>query len=315
VVGPTAAAHEHDFVLGIDFGGTKIALATAALDGRLLEWDRLDTDAGNGAVQAVDRAVERGRQLVSQTTRNGGRCVAVSAVSPGIVYEDHVVLAPNVPGWEELRLPGLLRERFGLARVAVGTDVKAAAVAELRWGSLRGADPAILLILGTGLAAAIVVGGEVLHGANGAAGEIGYSLRGPADEVGVADGRAPLEEYAGGRAIGERASSLLGSTLTAADAFAYSDPRARSLVNETLAELGVAVANLAIALDPERIALAGGLMASGEVVMTAVSRRLSFAVPFPPELVSARFLYDGALRGAIALALDATGSPAPEGLA
>ena len=57
-------------------------------------------------------------------------------------------------------------------------------MAELRWGSLRGADPAILLILGTGLAAAIVVGGEVLHGANGAAGEIGYSLRGTASARG-----------------------------------------------------------------------------------------------------------------------------------
>ena len=44
-------AHEsgRDFVLGIDFGGTKIALATASLDGGLLESDRLDTDAGRGA--------------------------------------------------------------------------------------------------------------------------------------------------------------------------------------------------------------------------------------------------------------------------
>ena len=46
----TAVASGHDFVLGIDFGGTKIALATAALDGRVLESDRLDTEAGQGAV-------------------------------------------------------------------------------------------------------------------------------------------------------------------------------------------------------------------------------------------------------------------------
>ena len=38
--------------------------------------------------------------------------MAVSAVSPGIVYEDRVALAPNVPGWQELQLPALLRERF-----------------------------------------------------------------------------------------------------------------------------------------------------------------------------------------------------------
>ena len=142
-------------MLGIDFGGTKIALATATLDGRLVESDRLETEAGRGAVQAVERALARADELLSAAARNGGgRCRAVSAVSPGIVYEDRVALAPNVPGWQELKLPALLRERFEPAPAAVGTDVKAAAAAELRWGSLRGADPAILLILGTGLAAA-----------------------------------------------------------------------------------------------------------------------------------------------------------------
>jgi glucokinase len=311
-----AQRQTNDFVLGMDFGGTKIALGTAALDGRGLRSQRLDTDANNGAAQAIDRALDSARRLISDTADAvGGRCAAVGAVSPGIVGADGVALAPNVPGWEELALPSLLREGLDIERAEVGTDVKAAALAESRWGSLRGADPAVLVSLGTGIAAGIVIGGRVLAGANGAAGEIGYSLRGPGDELGAADGHAPLEEYAGGRAIGERGSRLLGGALTAADVFAYSDPRARSLVDEALAELGVHVANLAIALDPERIALAGGLMASGDVVMAALSRRLRFAVPFPPELVPARFLYDGALRGAIALALDAAGSPAPEAVA
>ena len=291
-------------MLGIDFGGTKIALATASLDGSLLESDRLDTDAGSGATQAVDRAVARAEELIEVTARAGaGRCVAVSAVSPGIVYEDRVALAPNVPGWQELELPALLRDRFDGARSAVGTDVKAAAVAELRWGSLRGADPAILLILGTGIAAAIVAGGSVIHGANGAAGEIGYSLRG-SETGGAADGRAPLEEFAGGRAIGERASELLGEPLTAADVFDHPDPRARELLDAALDALAVQVANLAIALDPARIAVGGGLMSRADAVLAAIERRLSAAAPFQPELVPAEFVHDGPLRGAIALALD-----------
>ena len=301
----TALDHERDFVLGIDFGGTKIALATAALDGSLMESDRLETEAGNGAVQAVDRALARAQELLSATARNGGGCcVAVSAVSPGIVYEDHVALAPNVPGWQELRLPALLRERFGLARAAVGTDVKAAAVAELRWGSLRGADPALLLILGTGIAAAVVVGGEVVHGANGAAGEIGYSLRGTCESTGAADGHAPLEEFAGGRAIGERASALLGAPMTAAEVFDNPDPRAGELVGAALDALAIQVANMAILLYPARIAVGGGLMSSPGAILDALERRLRVAAPFAPELVPAQFVHDGPLRGAIALALD-----------
>ena len=301
----TAVAPGHDFVLGIDFGGTKIALATAALGGRVLESDRLDTEAAQGAVQAVGRALARAEDLIAAAGRSGGgRCLAVSAVSPGIVYEDHVALAPNVPGWQELRLPGLLRERFDPVPTAVGTDVKAAAVAELRWGSLEGADPAVLLILGTGIAAAVVAGGEVLRGANGAAGEIGYSLRGVSESAGAADGRAPLEEFAGGRAIGERASELLGTPVTAAEVFEHPDPRAGELLQSALDALAVEVANMAILVDPARIAVGGGLMSRPEVILPALERRLRAAVPFPPELVPAQFVHDGPLRGAIALALD-----------
>jgi glucokinase len=301
----TAVAPGHDFVLGIDFGGTKIALATAALDGRILESDRLDTEARQGAVQAVGRALARAEDLIAAAERSGGgRCLAVSAVSPGIVYEDHVALAPNVPGWQELRLPTLLRERFDPVPTAVGTDVKAAAVAELRWGSLQGADPGVLLILGTGIAAAVVAGGEVLRGANGAAGEIGYSLRGSCESTGAADGRAPLEEFAGGRAIGERASELLGTSMTAAEVFEHPDLRAGELLASALDALAVEVANMAILVDPARIAVGGGLMSRPEVILPALERRLRAAVPFPPELVPAQFVHDGPLRGAIALALD-----------
>jgi predicted NBD/HSP70 family sugar kinase len=300
-----ARSADRDFVLGIDFGGTKIALATADLGGEPIESARLDTEAARGATQAVDRALARAQELVATAEQaHGGRCLAVGAVSPGIVYPDRVALAPNVPGWEELHLPRLIAEGLGRPPSEVATDVKAAALAELRWGSLRDADPAILVVLGTGLAAAIVVDGEVVRGANGAAGEIAYSVR-AANELAAANGRAPLEELAGGRAIGERASALLGGPLTAADVFAHPDPRARRLVDDALAELAIHVANMAIVVDPARIAVGGGLMSHDEVVLPALGERLRAAVPFPPELVPARFIHDGSLRGAIALALDA----------
>jgi glucokinase len=85
-------------------------------------------------------------------------------------------------------------------------------------------------------------------------------------------------------------------------------------VSEALAELAVHVANLAILIDPARLAVGGGLMGSGRRVLDALESRLREAVPFPPELVPARFGPDGALRGAVALALDAVQSSAHAGL-
>jgi len=299
------------FVLAIDFGGTKLDVATATLDGRLLVTERLDTEAGRGAEQAVARAIQRALALSeAAAATTGGRLLAAGAASPGIVLDDEILLAPNVPGWTELPLAARLREGLDLATVVCETDVKAATLAEARWGALRGADPGVFLSVGTGLAAGIVVGGQVLHGANGAAGEIGYALRGVGDDASAATGRASLEEHVGGRALGERASRLLGEELSAADvlARAETDLDARMLVDETLGELAVHVANLAVLLDPDRIAVGGGLMGASDLVLAALRRRVRQAAPFPPEVVPARFVHDAPLRGALALAIDAARS-------
>jgi predicted NBD/HSP70 family sugar kinase len=295
-----------DFVLGIDFGGTKIAIASADLEGNLLEQSRIETEASRGAMQAIERALALARSLMTSTAeKTGGRCIAAGAVSPGIVLLDRILLAPNVPGWEELALLDLVRDGLAIEQVAVGTDAKASAAAEVRWGNLQGADPAIFLSLGTGVAVALRVWGKVIRGAHGACGEIGYSLRGVPDELGFAQGHAPLEEAVGGRAIGERGSKLLGGNLSAAEVFNSSDVRARKLIDQALDELALHVANIAILIDPARIAVGGGLMGSGERILAALSSRLRSAVPFPPEVVKARFVHDSALRGAVSLALSA----------
>ncbi|MBB1159902.1 MULTISPECIES: ROK family protein [Amycolatopsis] len=289
-----------DLILGIDFGGTKVALGLSDRTGTLRATRRLDTDAEAGAEQVVTRALAAAEELVS-----GSPLAAIGVVSPGIVLPDRILLAPNVPGWEELRLAELVSAAFPEVPVAVGTDAKAAALAEWTWGTLKGADPAVFLSLGTGIAAAVLVGGRLLTGANGAAGEIGYNLRTPQDADGFASGAAPLEEAVGGRWLGTRATALLGRPVTAGELFALAreNTDAKELVASALDELSMHVANLAIAFDPSRIAVGGGLVRSADVLLPALRERLAAAVPFPPELVPARFDQDASLLGAVALAL------------
>src|SRR6266571_804016 len=94
-----------------------------------------------------------------------------------------------------------------------GTKIAAAvsARAEVRWGVLAGCDPAVYLNLGTGLAAAIVIGGQVVDGVNGAAGEIGYNLRSVTDVGRALDQRAHLEHMVSGQALAERAAGSEGA--------------------------------------------------------------------------------------------------------
>ncbi|WP_340682982.1 ROK family protein [Amycolatopsis coloradensis] len=295
-----------DLILGIDFGGTKVAIGLADRSGSLLVTRRLDTDAQAGAGQVVSRALAAARKLLADEGA-ADRLVAIGVVSPGIVLEDRVLLAPNVPGWEELRLRDLVAAEFEGVPIEVGTDAKAAALAEWRWGALADTDPAVFLSLGTGIAAAVLVGGRLVAGANGAAGEIGYNLLSPQDTDGFASGAAPLEEAVGGRGLGGRASALLGRPVTAGELFglARENAQAKELVGAALDELSMHVANLAIALDPQRIAVGGGLVRSADILLPALRERLTQAAPFPPELVSAKFDQDASLLGAIAIALDA----------
>ncbi|GAC1530771.1 MAG: ROK family protein [Chloroflexota bacterium] len=298
------ATSVHDFVLAIDFGGTKVAIAAADMSGEILGQTRLDTNASQGAQQLLERTIIAARALIELTMAElGGGCIAVGVVTPGVVHDDGILLSPNIPGWERVALRETLCTGLHIPKVIVANDAKAAALAEVLWGALKGADPAVYLSLGTGIAVAIVIGGRVVTGAHGASGEIGYSLRSVLDTLGAAQGRAPLEEAIGGRFMGERASLLLDEPLSAADLFAHPDPRARFLVDEMLAELATHVANLAILIDPARIAVGGGLMKSGDLILSALAFRLGYAVPFPPEIVPARFLNDASLYGAIALAL------------
>ena len=150
-----------------------------------------------------------------------------------------------------------------------------------------------------------MVGGEVLQGANGAAGEIGYSLRGRCETTGAAAGHAPLEEFAGGRAIGERASELLGTPVTRRRGLRASRIRARASCSTRRWTSSPSRWPTWRSCSTRRGSPSGGgLMSQAGRVLAALERRLSAAGPFPPELVPAAFVHDGPLRGAIALALD-----------
>src|SRR5256885_302228 len=192
-------ASASDFVVAIDFGGTKVAIATADTTGSILKQARLDTNASQGAQQILERTTATAHALIERTVAEvGGQCIAVGVTTPGVVHDDGVLLSPNIPGWEQVSLRETMRASLHIP-TAVGNDVKAAAMAEVLWGALKGADPAVYLSLGTGIAAAIVIGERVITGAHGASGEIGYNLRSVLDNSGAAHGRAPLEEAISGR--------------------------------------------------------------------------------------------------------------------
>jgi glucokinase len=291
-------------VLALDFGGSKIAAAVADLQGVRLGTATIAARGHEGAGTTFARSLHAARALLADAAPER-ELVAVGACTFGIPFEDRVELAPTIAGWGALPFGRLLRESFGVP-IRYATDVKAAAMAEVRWGALAGCDPAVYLNLGTGLAAAIVANGQVVTGRHGAAGEIAYNVRAPAD-VALALGQRPLlEDLVSGKALAYEASRLLGRPATAEDVLAATDEsQLAEIRNRFLDDLCFHVANLAIAIDPERIAVGGGMIRSWEALEAPLRRALERACPFPPELVLAKFPHDAPLIGAVALAVEA----------
>ncbi len=297
-------------VLALDIGGTKLAAAAIDADGSVTGRKEISTRPEDGAQRVFERALDLAAHVrEKQGAREHLKAMGVS--TKGLTTEDGVLIS-GMPGWSNLRIPLRLRDRFPDLDISIMNDVKAATLAEMTWGALRGVMHGVYMNLGTGIAAGIVVRGEILEGAHGAAGEVGYLLTGPEvlrrrqqAVVGGEDIPAPLEELVGGRAVPERARRELGSPLTMEQLTERGshDDKAAALLEDILSEVAVWVANLAVVVDPQRVVIGGGFLRSPSDLCARVRKVFEQTLVFPPEVEPAHFHADSALVGAGALAL------------
>jgi glucokinase len=295
-------------VLALDIGGTKLSAGIGSPDGEVRRQLSEPTQGSDGAPEVLRRAIELAGRCREAELTDGGRIAAVGVSTMGYTRPTHVDLAPNVPGWESLAIRDELAAAFPDDTIVIGNDVKLAARAEMAWGALRDVQEGIYLNLGTGIAAGIVSGGRLIDGAHGAAGEIGYTLhRGQTEPRMAAEGAAPLEEWFGGGGVARRlaATQLPG---TVAELVARTDdPQARAFLDELWTGIAVAAANLCIASDPSVLVVGGGYVRGESGLLDRVREIIGRAVPYPPEVVSARYGADASLRGAVAAAFEMTG--------
>jgi glucokinase len=316
--------------LGIDIGGTKISVCAVNESGQVLASYRIPTRSSDGAHVVLDRLTAAAQALIERVlVEHLAEVGAVGVVTPGIVEVDSVKLAPNNQGWEQVALATTIGGRLGLDAVEADNDAKAATAAEARWGALAGVSDGILLNLGTGISAGAIVGGQLLRGAHGAALEVAYQVPSSGPLRGFLQGHAPLEETFSGAGLEAAASALLGRPTGTDEVFAamtlarVSGPNDRPDGDSTwLAALGQdaldvaarAVANLAIAFDPQVVAVSGGMLGSAETIIARLGAALAQLVPFPPRLVLAHFAQQAPLAGACLLAYRAAGLPVPQHL-
>lgn len=310
--------------VGIDIGGTKIAVGLVDRAGKLLAVNKCPTpEPGTGTriFHLVEKLI---RELLDEEGVTVSSLRGIGAGVPGIVRPDHrgILTTPNV-GLSRYPLAALLERSFK-TKVVLGNDVNLGVLGEKWFGAGKGIDNIVGLFPGTGVGGAVIINGQLITGAQGAAGELGHMVLDLHSSRKSAGLYGTLEALASRRAIEreikEAVARKVPTVITKiqkgklgtiksqviAEALQRKDPLTMRVMNEICHVLGQACVSLRHILNPDMIILGGGVIeACGDYMLPRI-RNISEADPFFKGIDDCRiersFLGDDAIiSGAVVL--------------
>ncbi|MFE1290825.1 ROK family transcriptional regulator [Streptomyces sp. NPDC058751] len=331
--GPNARVYgivaDRAHLAALDVRTEGVSVVVSDLVGRVLAEASAPIGEGTGTGPAVERAVALVERAAGEAGTLGapppggraggwGGLHTVGIGAPGLIDPASGELrnSTGLPEWHR-RLVAALQERLPGARVLVENETNLAALAEQREGAARDRDTFVLLWLGHGTGAAVVLDGALRRGASGGTGEIGFlpvpgttSLPSATDCGGGFHslvGSAAITELAAGHGVSARAEGH--------------EPHAAALVRQALASpgsaaadgflgaladrLAIGAASVSAVLDPGCVVLGGEVgRAGGEALAARVGRRLARMSPLPTEVRASALGGGAVLRGALLTARD-----------
>ena len=296
-------------VLGVDMGGTKMYAALSEIGGNII--DEIDMGRhGTSGEENYDLLTKLIDALLASPRLRGRRVRGIGVGAPGItLHNDGIVKWAYALKWKDFPLKARLAERYSLP-ITVDNDVNLAALGELWFGAGQNTQDMILVAIGTGIGAGIIINGSLYRGSSEASGEVGHMI--PGREFlgkGYQDFGA-LESMASGTSIAERARCVLKSqrdpvelnNLLAEDVFEAARQGRKwawAIINEAADYLAVAIAGLAVSFDPELIVLGGGVTSFADMLVEPILRRINGTIPTPPKLVVSNLGLRATVMGAI----------------
>jgi glucokinase len=263
-------------ILGVDIGGTKVAVGLVNEAGEIIAKTRvpmISNSTAEAAMECVHRAIEAGMRLGPLPVQS----IGVSSPGPLDPKTGVILHTPNLPCWRNFSLLAEIERRYALP-VRLENDANAAGLAEARWGAAQNFSSVFYVTVGTGVGTAIIQQKSIYHGRTGAAAEGGHMTIDYKAPIRCGCGkRGCLESMAAGPGIAARAqeqlsrngagdgayAALAGNTPVTAesvfDACDAGDPVAQAVVQETVELLAVWLGNVVDLLEPEVIVIGGGV--------------------------------------------------------
>lgn len=281
------------YVVGVDLGGTNVraAVIDRTTEKIVARGENISSLALEGVAQTAGQIVRAIETALEAASARKSQVLGVGIAVPGHVKakEGLVMWAPNFKDqWKQVPIAHSVETLLGLP-VRIGNDANLAALGEFRFGAGRSVRHLIMITLGTGVGAGIIVDGKLLDGADGGAGEVGHMIinpggRGGNTAFGTVEGEAQrdgiIERAA--RKIQEGRPTTLGARVDF-DRFALTpaiiaeealkgDVVALEVYEETGYYLGICVANLINLFNTQMIVVGGGIAQAGEIILDPIRR-------------------------------------------
>ena len=306
--------------IGVDLGATNAKVAVVDHDGKVHAFRSGPTHPERGPdalvvnlVMLLDRALEE-----VGLTREELIGVGIGAPGPLSVSRGTIINSTNLPGWEHVPLRKMLVEALELP-VQFDNDGNAAAYGEWWVGAGREADDLVMLTLGTGVGAGVVLRGQVLHGHFENAAELGHMIVVPDGLLCPCGQHGCLEQYASASGVARRVVAAIEegekSSLTGAvraqeqfgskqvvEAAQAGDELCRRVWDEACRYLAVACVNIQHIYNPACVVLGGGMASAGSFLLDNVRQHfadLKWHLHFDfPEIVLPELGYHAGVIGA-----------------
>jgi len=244
------------YVVGADVAETRVLIELYDLSMARLAQAEFEHD--DDPAQVAEQLLAGLAAVTAEAGVEQSQVLGYGVGVPGVVDRDGVVDSQST-GWDEVPLGAMLRAGTEVP-IFVDNGAKTFGQAEMWFGSARGARHAVIVMIGTGVGAAVVMDGRSYRGANSNAGEWGHTTLVYDGEVCRCGARGCLEAYVGAGGIGRRLAAATGRPYTPAllaEMLAETPPAAREVFAETAGYLGAGIADLINLFSPERIVIGG----------------------------------------------------------
>ena len=313
------------YQIGVDIGGTNIKVGLVSRELTLLHSTSVPFPH-NGAERVAQIIADAAEQLLKKQGARKMELESVGIVVPGSVDSagERVIDAYNL-GFHDVPLKQLVQKHFEGIPVYLANDANGAALAELYVGAFRGCKTAVLLTLGTGLGGGIILGGHMFNGGLNQGVELGHMYLVNGGEHCTCGNDGCMEAYCAASALarnGKRAMRAHPQSLIAKkaagdedkvdaklviDCAKAGDETAKAVFDMYLDSLSSACASIYNLLDPEVIAIGGGVCGAGAFLFDPLQERTTKKCFYKTrgKLVPAELGNDAGMIGAAMLHRDA----------